>query len=131
MLFFNSIKFPNMFNITSGSTDIETQFTSINRCIALILTTAKGELIMNPDFGSTLYEQLFDVADEQFFDLVKTNIASDIAKYEKRVTVSPTDITIEKIEGTPTSYYINIKYNVKNSELSNETKMLLREDDFR
>ena len=55
MLFSNSIKFPNIFGLTDGSTKIEQEFTSINRCIALILTTAKGELLMNPDFGSTLY----------------------------------------------------------------------------
>lgn len=131
MLFFNSIKFPDMFSLTSGSTAIEEQFTSINRCIALILTTAKGELIMNPDFGCTLYEQLFNTVNEELYDLIKTSVASSITKYETRVDVVPDGITITKIEGTPTSYNINIKYNVKNSELTNEMEILLREDDYR
>lgn len=131
MLFFNSIKFPDMFSLTSGSTAIEEQFTSINRCIALILTTAKGELIMNPDFGCTLYEQLFNTVDEELYDLIKTSVASSITKYETRVDVVPDGITITKMEGTPTSYNINIRYNVKNSELTNEMEILLREDDYR
>jgi phage baseplate assembly protein W len=131
MLFFNSIKFPDMFSLTSGSTAIEEQFTSINRCIALILTTAKGELIMNPDFGCTLYEQLFNTVDEELYDLIKTSVASSITKYETRVDVVPDGITITKMDGTPTSYNINIKYNVKNSELTNEMEILLREDDYR
>lgn len=131
MLFFNSIKFPDMFSLTSGSTAIEEQFTSINRCIALILTTAKGELIMNSDFGCTLYEQLFNTVNEELYDLIKTSVASSITKYETRIDVVPDGITITKIEGTPTSYNINIKYNVKNSELTNEMEILLREDDYR
>ena len=60
MLFKKSIKFPNIFNLTVGNTDLDNKYVSINRCLALLLTTAKGELLGDPDFGCTLYEQLFD-----------------------------------------------------------------------
>lgn len=130
MLFLNSIKFPDIFNIYNGNTDTEKEFTSINRCIALILTTAKRELFMEPSFGCTLYEQLFSAAIEDLLDQVKTDIVTAITMYEKRVETSVDRITIEKVADTPTTYHINIAYNIKNSELTNEALVTIKEDDY-
>jgi phage baseplate assembly protein W len=130
LLFLNSIKFPNIFNVYNGNTDTEKEFTSINRCIALILTTAKRELFMEPDFGCTLYEQLFSPAIEDLLDQVKTDIVTTITKYEKRVETSVDRITIEKVSDTPTTYHINIAYNIKNSELTNEAVLTVKEDEY-
>ena len=130
MLFLNSIKFPNIFNVYNGNTDTEKEFTSINRCIALILTTAKRELFMEPDFGCTLYEQLFSPAIEDLLDQVKSDIVATITKYEKRVETSVDRITIEKVADFPTTYHINIAYNIKNSELTNEALLTINEDDY-
>lgn len=130
MLFSNSIKFPNIFGLTDGSTKIEQEFTSINRCIALILTTAKGELLMNPDFGSTLYEQLFSIVDEELWNSVKTAIVDSILMFEKRVTLTTRDIEITRIDNPKTAFNINISYKVVNSDLTNEVTVFLSEEDF-
>jgi phage baseplate assembly protein W len=130
MLFTNSIRFPNIFNTINGSTEIEKEYTSINRCIALILTTAKGELLMNPDFGCNLYEQLFAIVDEELWNSVKTSIVESITTFEKRVTLNTQDIEITPIEGTKTAFNINIKYKVVNSDLTNEVSVNLTEEDF-
>ena len=37
MLFTNSIKFPDVFNLTNGNTNVDTEFTSINRCIVVFV----------------------------------------------------------------------------------------------
>ena len=87
MLFSNSIKFPNMFNLDTGDTDIEKEYKSINKCLALILTTGKGELLGDPDFGCTLYEQLFNNYTDALKDIIITDIIESISNYEKRIIV--------------------------------------------
>ena len=60
MLFKQSLKHPDIFNLISGKVDFDKDFTSINRCIGLILTTGKGELLGDPELVCRLYELLFN-----------------------------------------------------------------------
>ena len=131
MLFSNSIRFPNMFDLTNGNTATEGDFTSINRCIALILTTAKGELLMNPDFGCSLYEQLFNVVDEELWTSVKSSIVDSITRFETRVTLTTQDIEITRLDTPKTAFNININYKVVNSDLTNVFSLILNEEDLR
>ncbi len=130
MLFTNSIKFPNIFNLSIGNTDIESSYTSINRCLALILTTGKGELLGDPEFGCTLYEKLFNPFVPWQKDVIIKEIIDSINKYEKRVSVNDTDISIEQSDdGDDHSYSIHIKYALRNSDLSNTTNVVISEGD--
>lgn len=119
MLFSNSIKFPNMFNLDTGDTDIEKEYKSINKCLALILTTGKGELLGDPDFGCTLYEQLFNNYTDALKDIIITDIIESINNYEKRIIVYKDDITIEQDENNEHLFYIHINYKVKNTPFEN------------
>lgn len=117
MLFTNSIKYPNIFNLTSGDTDVDTEYTSINRCLGLLLTTARGELLGDPDFGCTLYERLFNGFTMSEQTDIKAEIVEAITKYEKRIIVNTTDINIEEIDAEAHTYRIQINYKLKNSDL--------------
>lgn len=121
MLFKQSLKFPNMFGLTIGNTNLDDTYISINRCLALILTTAKGELLGDPDFGCTLYEKLFEVYTPTQTDIIKSEIIEAINKYEKRIIVNNTDISIEPDPHNDHRYMIHIKYVLKNSDIPNET----------
>lgn len=129
MLFTNSIKFPNIFNLSNGDTQVDRQYTSINRCIALILTTGKGELLGDPDFGANLYEMLFNVDTETLQEEIKTNIKDSIEKYEKRITIDNTNISIEYNKDTK-AYTIHITYTIKNSDISSSTDVSISEEDY-
>ena len=125
MLFKKSIKYPIIFDSISGRTQLDDEFTSINRCIALILTSAKGELLGSPDFGSHLYELLFDPKDS----LTEVNVIEDIVQtlstYEKRIIVDKSDITIEDVKDTPNTYKITITYKLSNSEVEYSTDVFM------
>ena len=125
MLFKKSIKYPIIFDKVSGSTMLDDEFTSINRCIALILTSAKGELLGSPDFGSHLYEMLFDPATSDSLDDIVSDIVETLKVYEKRVVVRKQDITIVKNEKVPNAYNITINYTLSNSNLSNSTSIYI------
>lgn len=128
MLFTNSIKFPDIFNIYNGDTQVDSQYTSINRCIGLILTTGKGELLGDPDFGANLYEMLFNLDSETLQEEIKNNIKESVEKYEKRVTLNTEDISISYDVNTKT-YSIHIKYNIRNSDIEYDTYVNISEED--
>ena len=132
MLYTKSIKYPVTFNLTSGKTDLDELTTSINRCVALILTSAKGELLGDPDYGSRLYELLFNQYSDDLQDMIKTEIVESISKYETRIKVRDTDITIEQEENADrNAFNIHISYTVTNTGNNYETVVSLEGSDIR
>lgn len=132
MLYTKSIKYPVTFNLTSGKTDLDELTTSINRCVALILTSAKGELLGDPDYGSRLYELLFNQYSDDLQDMIKTEIVESISKYETRIKVKDTDITIEQEENADrNAFNIHISYTVTNTGNNYETVVSLEGSDIR
>ena len=131
MLFKKSIKHPIMFNLTSGVTDLDDKTTSINRCIGLILTTGKGELLGDPDFGCKLYELLFEQYSPALESQIKIEIVNSISKYEKRITVKNSDIDIQHIEdGERNKYHISITYDISGTSSQGNTTFTLEEGAF-
>ena len=131
MLFKQSLKHPDIFNLISGKVDFDKDFTSINRCIGLILTTGKGELLGDPEFGCRLYELLFNQQTESLQEEVKTAIVESITRFEPRVKVDSSDITIEPVDDAErTHYHINIKYRLASADFIGETEVDVVERDI-
>lgn len=129
MLFTSSIKFPIMFSLDSGQTQLDSTVISINKCIALICTTAKGELLGDPDFGCDLYKLLFNNVTNDYKTLVKEALVDSLTKYESRINVNKSDIDISETmkESLPNSYTITIKYQLSNSAEKYSTTVRMEE----
>lgn len=128
MLYTKSVKHPQMFGLISGKTDLDDNIISINRCLGLLLTSAKGELFGQPDFGSRLYEMLFDQYSQTYEEMVKQEIVDTITKYETRISIDTNDITIKQnTDGLRNSYSITIHYVVSNSLQENEFNVIVEE----
>ena len=129
LLYTKSIKYPSTFDLISGKTVLDDKLVSINRCISLILTSAKGELLGDPEYGSRLYELLFDQYSDNLQKIVKAEIVDCISQYESRVTISDSDITIEHNDNTDrNSFNVTINYTLKNSTVQSTTTVVLEED---
>lgn len=126
MLFTKSISYPRTFEVTSGRTILDDQTTSINRCLATILLTGKGELLGDPDFGCTLYEQLFNPYSDNLSSTIKSEIVTAIKQYETRVTVTESDIDIDLSEDATdrNAFHISIRYTINNSGRVGETEII-------
>lgn len=117
MLYTKTIKYPITFNLISGKTDLSDYTDSINQCIGLILTTGKGELLGDPNFGSRLYEMLFEQYSDTLQNQIKEEIVDSITAFEKRVSVSMDDVTIEQVENADRNkFHITIHYEVYNNK---------------
>lgn len=133
MLFTKSISYPRTFDVSSGRTILDDQATSINRCLATILLTGKGELLGDPDFGCTLYEQLFEQYSDNLSSTIKSEIVKAVQKYETRVTVNESDINIDLSEDATdiNSFHISIRYMIKNSGRIGETEIISEDGEIR
>ena len=128
MLFTKSIKYPNTFSYVSGQTELDDTTVSINRCLGLLLTTAKGELLGDPDFGCRLYEMLFDQYSNTLVDLIKQDIVENVKRYETRITLTEDGIDISENDNSiRNSYKIKLNYTIKNNYQPKETEIILEE----
>lgn len=129
MLFKTSIKYPITFNLTSGVTDLDDLTTSINRCVALILTTGKGELLGDPDFGCKLYEILFNQFSDNLETLIKREILDSLSKFESRIQLNENDISVEHVDNADRNEYrISLSYTINGTNRKSKTEVFLQED---
>lgn len=89
---------------------------AINRSIQLILATAKGERLMRPDFGSDLYNFLFQPLSEINKGRMATAVKNALQKWEPRIRVL--DVAVSSDLRNAATALISINYKVR----SNNTK---------
>lgn len=85
---------------------------AIKSDITHLLLTKKGERLYNNDFGSGLYEFLFEQIDEKTITDIKLELTESIAKYIPNVTID--DLIVES---NPDSNHIkvNLEYTITNT----------------
>ena len=118
MLYTSSITHPKMFSVINGNTDIDKLDTSINRSIALILLTAKGEVFGNPEFGSDIRKFLFESYNDNLKELIIDEIIDSVSKWEDRIIINRSDISIEQED---LALKIHISYTLTNSNIRGDT----------
>jgi phage baseplate assembly protein W len=69
-----------------------------------ILRTRKGERVMRPDFGSDLYDLIFEPISQDVFDLIIEEIRRDIEIWDNRIVVQSMGAT-----GVPDRNEVNVK----------------------
>ena len=83
----------------------------IHRAIGLILNTACGERVMNPEFGSQLNELVFATMNAGTMQLASYYSKQALARWETRITV--TDVTVSINPENPASLLISLSYIIK------------------
>lgn len=106
---------PNAFNKSTGGVNYNTGFERINQSINHILGTRIGERFFLPEFGSRLYELVFEPNDYILEDLLKLYVSDALGKWEPRIKVL--NVT-PKIGGSNT-VPISIYYNLINTNMTN------------
>lgn len=84
---------------------------SIRESIIIILTTAKGERVMRPDFGCDINELVFAPNTTSTATLIQFYIEQALLKWEPRIEVL--DISVTSDEDERWKLFINIEYLVK------------------
>jgi uncharacterized protein len=91
--------------VSSGGED------SIRESIIIIITTAKGERIMRPDFGCEINELVFSQNTTSTATLIEFYVKEALLKWEPRIEVL--DVVASSDEDESYKLVINIEYMVK------------------
>ena len=78
-------------------TDAETK-EAIQQNLKMLLLTRPGEYVMDSNFGVGLHGYLFELANENTSDTIKTAIRYQISKYMPYVLVENIDINLDDID---------------------------------
>ena len=90
----------------------------VEESIYLILSTAKGERVMLPDFGCGIHDLVFAPNNAGTLSIVKQQVRQALVTYEPRIDVL--DIRIETSEDEPNLLLIRIDYRIRaNNALGN------------
>jgi len=70
-----------------------------------ILNTQRRTYVFDPDYGSDLYEILFDPVDDTTIDRIKTEVESQLMLYDDRATIDDFEILLN---ANGNGYTVNI-----------------------
>ena len=59
----------------------------IRQSIMIILSTAKGERVMRPDFGCDIHDYVFDIIETSTLTLIKSSVEEALILWEPRIEV--------------------------------------------
>lgn len=83
---------------------------SIKESIILILSTAKGERVMRPDFGCGLHELVYSVNDTSTASLAIFYVEEALKKWEPRIELIKVDANADAKDGE--RLIISIEYRI-------------------
>lgn len=119
----NTFTFNKMFNAQTGKTMVATDEKSINDCLAMLISTCRGELLGDPNFGTDIKKYLMNYKGEPLFQLIREDIVRAIKSYEKRALVKETSIKLNQLKDQPNSIYITIRYKDLTSGTNKELEL--------
>ena len=93
--------------------DIVTDIDDVNQCISIILSTPKGSVPHNPDFGSDVWMWIDSPIDEARPNIIREAIDA-IEEWEQRIDISRVTVEFEE-----TNLILKIEWTFKESELIN------------
>ena len=104
------IAFPMRVDHT-GSIAMTTGAEDIDRSIVMVLSTAKGERLMRPQFGCAIWDQLFEPINANTLGLMAQGVRDAIGQWEPRVELE--DVRTDADPDNQGKVVIDITYRVR------------------
>ena len=83
----------------------------IEQAMIIILSTAQGERVMRPEFGSAIHDLIFAPYNATTAGMLAYHVQEALARWEPRIEVS--DIDVQPTPGDSSQIMIEIRYLVK------------------
>ncbi|MBD2450061.1 GPW/gp25 family protein [Nostoc sp. FACHB-152] len=89
-------KFPVKVDIPTGKISMSEYDKDIQEAIWIILATAKGERIMQPDFGCGIHNLVFATLSMATIGSVELNVREALTRWEPRIDVDEVKVSAEQ-----------------------------------
>lgn len=97
-----------------GAVALVSESEAIRRSIYLILSTAKGERRMRPNFGCGIHDLVFAPNDATTVGLIRSHVEEALGWWEPRITLVRTDV--EPDDDDPSLLHILVEYVEKSTK---------------
>ena len=93
-----------------------------------LLLTKLGERIMQPDFGTTLYEAIFEPNDDNIKDFIVESIQTAVAKWLPQVNIASIEVLTNETDPTLNNQIkIKITFNVNVEQINRTISVFVNE----
>jgi phage baseplate assembly protein W len=103
-------KFPLQVN-SAGGVAVSLYEQRVEESIYLILSTARGERVMLPDFGCGIHDLVFQVNDSRTRSVVVEDVRQALVKYESRIDLL--DVRADSAPEQPNLLLIRVNYRIR------------------
>lgn len=103
--------FPPTFNVAAGSVEMISDEADIQLSLHILLSTRKGERVMEPDYGCNLDDMVFEPMTTTFKTFMRETIKTAILYYEARIDLN--SIKIDDSRETEGIILIILDYTVR------------------
>jgi phage baseplate assembly protein W len=90
----------------------------IRESIMIILSTAKGERVMRPDFGCDIHDFTFSIINISTLTIIKSAIREALLLWEPRIEVLDVETTTERINDGILLISVDYKIRTTNTEFN-------------
>jgi phage baseplate assembly protein W len=97
----------------NGGIGLVSREREIAEAIRIILSTVPGERPMRPDFGCRIHEFVFSATDATTASAIGAEVTTALTRWEHRIDVE--DVVVVFGPDDPTTFYIDIRYRMKQS----------------
>jgi phage baseplate assembly protein W len=115
-----NIAFP--IRIKDGEIAAADYIDSVRQSVYLILSTAKGERLLHPDFGTDIHKYLFETLDLTNAELIRTEAVNAIMTRENRVSDIDAKVSLDT---NSNSIVVNVTYKIKKYGNAVEQKIIV------
>lgn len=109
----SGLKFPLQVDPQTGRIALVRHEDDIAEAIAIIIGTYRGERVMRPDFGSTVFEHIFTPTAFSARDSIAYDIREQLLLQEPRIV--EVNVSCDEHDGADGSLTINVSYTVRNT----------------
>lgn len=88
----------------------------IKEAIYIILSTAKGERVMRPEFGCGIHDLVFAPMSQATLTEIESSVREALLKYEPRINV--TEVTVDTKQANQGKLCVRIEYVVRDTNTS-------------
>lgn len=85
----------------------------IQEAIWIILSTAKGERVMHPDFGCGIHEMVFQTINTATLSLIELSVREALTMYEPRIELIKVNVSAEEAQSG--KLLISLDYRVRST----------------
>jgi phage baseplate assembly protein W len=103
--------FPVKVDTVTGKIMMSEYETDIQEAIWIILSTAQGERMMQPDFGCGIHNFVFATLSMATLGLVQSSVREALTRWEPRIDLDAVDVALDK--ASLGKVCIDIKYRVR------------------